>query len=378
MKNDPLCPLEVITMDTYGDHIVHSTLLNQAYCGDIPVFGVHTQDQYQATLHEFRQSCEQYRTTALSVTGVFIGASLTDQGSIVSAQMSDPHVDMAYWPKEPDTRHDTGRLQLYGIGQPIPPSDIIILGTTPYVSSAREGFYVPYKMEDPDHWHNADNIHYVVRFATDVDGSINMSSAEYLNYPYGNGEHDNLFRWLPPLDEGVSVTWIKGLAKTTTFRITTRINIEVMTRPTSRLASFCEPPALPDEHAIAMYREIVTRMKDAYPAKDNDTGNLWNRIKAIASGLWDTVSPALAAALPGGKAIVTGVNMAKKYIPRAIDSLASRGKSSRPALPAPKKQPKAKSSPLANAAASAKERAGAGSSRGRRNKKAKSVNLIDL
>lgn len=364
-------------MDSNGGHIVHYTVLNQAYCGDISVFGQHDQDDYQATLAEFRQSCEQYRTTALSVTGVFIGASLTDQGSIVSAQMSDPHVNMAYWPTGPDLTHDTGRLHIYGIEQPILPSDVIILGTTPYVASARDGFYVPYKMENPDHWHNVDDLHYVIRFGNQVDGSINLSAAEYANYPYGNGSHDDLYRWLPPLDEGVSVTWIKGLAKTTTFRVTTRIDIEVMTRPTSRLASFCEPPALPDEHAIAMYREIVSRMKDAYPSKDNDTGNLWNRIKSIASGLWDTVSPALAAALPGGKALVTAVDTARKYLPRAVESLANRKK--KPAKQ-PKQAPKKKSraSPLANAAASANERATATQPRRRKGNNVKVRNLIDL
>lgn len=378
LKNDPLCPLTVYVVDGHGNTV--TTYINQAYASGAAPYGTHNYANFQDALNKFMNAGEAYRTTSLSLTGVYVGPTLADQGSIVSAQMCDPAVDFAFCPSDSNAfvlKH----VFLNGL----PQSSDLILGTTPYVSNAREGFYVPYKMDDPDHWHRTDNISTMRRFEAYDDAITHFSIANSaLSYPPGNitdevGAPDRDGAWLRPLDNNVSITWVSGISKSASFRVTIRIGMEFMTRPSNTLASFCEPPALPDEHAIAMYREIASRMKDAYPSKDNDSGSLWDKIKNVASNIWDVVSPTLAATPL--KPLVTGVNLARKAIP-TISKIAEG------AMTLKKEKKKGKQSKeaqqLASTAESAAERSVAGGQnssqkgRGRRRRGAfKKQKLLD-
>lgn len=330
MKNDPLCPLQVRSY--WADDAAHAdsfTCINQGFAGTSEVFAAHTRTDYHTVLTNFMDACEMYRTTAISVTGVFVGATLTDQGSIISAQMSDPHLEVNV--TEPDADTGTVTLPGYFIAQEAPNSDALILGTTPYVVSAREGFYVPLKLREPEKWHRSDNVQVCARILNGWRNSSGVLDLHYATFthlgatPYPAGNSGPGYQnWLPPLDDGLSVTWVRNVAASSSFRVTVRIAIECMTRPSSKLAPFTDLPALPDDHALAMYYEIASRMKDAYPAKDNDTGSLWNKIKNIAGGIWDAVSPALSA-VPGAGAVVSGVNLLRKVAPKAIQVFAERG-----------------------------------------------------
>lgn len=329
LKNDPLCPLEIQTMWQGSSQSQHQTAINQAFYDGAPV-ALHTHDQYAQVVSDFRDSCEMYRTTALSVTATYVGATIQDQGSIISAQMADPTVDVLSW-----TNNTEARPQMWmtrAIAQAIPTSDTLILGTTPYVSNAKEGVYVPYKMDHPEVWHRSDEIRRMQRFLNPPSPSElewNSDSVEMYPYPWGNYTGTRTFMpWLPPLDDGISVTWFRGVASSASYRIVLRISVEMMTRPESRFASFCEPPALPDDHAIAMYFEIVSRMKDAYPARDNANGSLWDKIKGIAKGVWKVASPALSMAGMGG--LVDGINTVAKLAPGAGKLLTSIGRSKKP------------------------------------------------
>lgn len=336
IKNDPLAPVEIHTFYTGESSGGDFTAVNQAFAGTTPVLARHTKDQYADILSNFMESCEQYRVTALSLTGTFVGATLTDQGSIVSAQMSDPHMDGSMIATNVDAGVYT---RAYLIGQSIPDSESLILGTSPYVSAARDGFYVPYKFLHPDRWYNTDNLACVIRtfngWRSQPSGALidttkaTIADIGGVPYPYGNTATGGFGLWLPPIDDGLSVTWIKSVAKTTTFRLTLRVAIEVMTRPASSLAPYADLPALPDEHAIAMYYEIASRMKDCYPSRDNDSGSLWGKIKNIAAGIWDTVSPTLATAVPQLAPVVSGVNLLRKVLPVGINAVAAKGQKTR-------------------------------------------------
>jgi hypothetical protein len=297
IKNDPLCPVEIMSQrDVAGANPQQVTVLNQAFCpSDVNVVGTHVGTQFERVRKLFSDACEQYRQTSLSLTGVFVGATLSDQGSIIAAQMSDPGNICTMIPDSngvPDSYSFAPRV--YDIAQALPGSDQLVLGTTPFVISAKEGFYMPMKMENPECWKRTDENYYVCRSLNTVAG-VTTWGADTIQYPVGNGLNATMPRpWLKPVDDGLGVIWLVGLAQTTSFRLTLRVSVEMMTRPSSTFATFCEPPALPDDHAIGMYYEIVSRMKDAYPARDNDLGTLWQKIKNIAGGVWDMVSPALA------------------------------------------------------------------------------------
>jgi len=333
MKNDPLCPIDVLKYNDDGTGTAHWQFVNQGYvAAGTPTFGQFGASDYGKLVDNFMAAAEQYRVTALSVTGVFIGASLSDQGSIVSAQMSDPHLLVI---GEINGEGNNCRVPIYAIGQEVNAAESLVMGTSPYVSAVKEGFYVPYKMENPDHWHRTDAICQCVRLrngwrsgtgSLNYGDSANLANMGATPYPWGNGQvPHNISNWLPPVDDGLSVTWCRNVARTSSFRITVRIAIEVMTRPASSLSSFCDLPALPDEHAVSMYREIASRMKDCYPSRDNDNNTLWDKIKSIAGGIWDTVSPALKAAVPGGGMIVGGVNTLRKLLPGYLDKMAEKG-----------------------------------------------------
>jgi hypothetical protein len=310
MKNDPLCPISVEAGN------MNYTVLNQTFYDQTP-FAVHNPDDFKATVKAFRNAAEQYRVCALSVTGYFVGASMTDQGSIIAAQFSDGTFE-AMCQKSSTYSY----VPLLGFGQAVPGTDQLTMGTNSYVSPAKEGFYMPYKMQNPEAWHRTDRLYACRRY----NAGLNLDGEEDLNvgwtpYPLNNsvaspGTGVNRFQtlWPAPCDEGMGVVVVNGLARTSSFRITVRVAIEMMTRPTSNFATFCETPALPDWHAITMYSEIVARLKDAYPSRDNSLGTLWAKVKKIASGIWHTVSPAIAAGVPALAPVVAGMNAASGFI----------------------------------------------------------------
>lgn len=326
MKNDALCPIHIITANetTGAPNTTHVTGLNQCFATGTNPVGPHTTAQYAAALNTFRASCEQYRVNALSYTAVFIGATLTDQGSAISAQVSDAHQVVCSF--HPNTfTADAIMQRAHLITQNLPTSETLVMGASPYIRKAKEGVYVPYKIQCPGRWFSSDDSCLVARTANHMSTLADeWSSVNHTCYPYGNvlanGQTPGL--WLPPSDDNLSATWLTGLARTTSFRITYRICVEVMTRPDSLLAAFCELPALPDDHALRMYFEIASRMKDAYPSDDNDKGTLWEKVKNVAKGLWGVVSPAIAAAVPGGQLAVSAIN---KVVPAVSGIVSAMG-----------------------------------------------------
>lgn len=365
MKNDPLAPIQLAYANetTAAPNTTRLVGLNQCFANGLgPVSSSFTQADYNSVLNFFRASCEQYRVNALSFTGVFIGATLTDQGSVVSAQVADAHQDACIIPGSLDTTTNGVSHRAYLITQLPPYSDSLVMGSSAYVRKAKEGVYVPYKMQHPGEWFSSDNICRVVRTANAFTGLYNKwADVSTSPYPHGNvlGDHHTPGMWLPPLDDNLSVTWFTGLARTTSFRITYRICIEVMTRPDSMLAPFCELPALPDDHATVMYYEIASRLKDAYPSDDNDKGTLWNKVKDIARGIWSVASPALATAFPGvGSALVGAVDAVRAAAPPVLAALRAKGQAEFNQGRKKKKTPEAAAA--ANQATSLAERAGAG------------------
>jgi hypothetical protein len=175
----------------------------------------------------------------------------------------------------------------------------MIAGTSPYITSAREGVYMPMKMEHPEIWKRTDDVRLMYRGIDNIYFNGQGYTDEgfrnaYHALPSGNTDSaGHAAAWLPPVDDNLGVIWFRGLATATSFRCALRIGLEMMTRPESSFASFAELPALPDPHAIAMYYEISSRMADAYPARDNADGSLWDKIKEVAGKVWKIASPIL-------------------------------------------------------------------------------------
>lgn len=298
LKNDPLCPITVVSTLSDSEVTEVNVCTNQAFGGSYGSFGGLS---LADVLHKFQESCEQYRMTSLSITGHFTGPALQAQGSVLAAQMSDPTSTFAIsYDSNPSSAVPRVSRLLKVWGQTLPGPSMLVAGTNVYTTAAKEGFYMPMKFENPSEWHSSDDTVCLLRhdgnLSHDITHDLSALASSSQSYPSGNVNSSALpYDWLAPVDNNLGVIWLKGLAKSTSFRITVHIGLEMMTRPGSTFATFCEAPAPPDPHAIAMYYEISSRMADCYPARDNENSTLWDKIKAIAKSVWSVASPILAA-----------------------------------------------------------------------------------
>lgn len=332
LKNDVLCPLQVFKANETLNHPERTwfTCINQCFSGGIqPVAHDRPVDEFRQLVNSLRAAAEQYRLNALSVTATFIGATLTDQGSVISAQMADAHQDLSTHEVHQQVVRSGVSIPGVLLPQLVPSSDSMVMGAAPYVTRAKEGVYVPYKIQCPGVWRSTDDLRRVCRAETAMENKLSAwHDFNALSYPDGNMDPDETPGiWYAPGDDNLSATWFTGLARTTSFRVTYRISIEVMTRPDSVLAPFCELPALPDEHALAMYYEIASRMKDGYPAVDNEKSTLLTKIREIARGIWDITSPALALAVPGaGPILKAAVDYGVPALGQVVKAVRKRGR----------------------------------------------------
>lgn len=309
-RTDPLVPTEVwacpgvATATAPDGWFFVGSVINQSFWKSTPAFGVHTADELHAARSQFARSCETYRVTALSTTGVFVGATMTDQGSIVSAQCIDEPRTMAYFPSSyiPSTGYtipaNMSTLAEIWYDQ-LPAMSTASMGTSPYVAPAREGWYAPQKLLVPGHWKKTNQLVYCGRLpvsameTADVPAfpvSSSDAAISIVPYPYIEGNNGAAL-WLPPCDDGVSVTYVSGIYKTTTFRITLRLCLEMGCIPTSDLAPFCDLTTPPDALALDLYNEIIKETKDAYPAADNDFGTFFGKVKNIAAKIVRVIEP---------------------------------------------------------------------------------------
>lgn len=310
-RPDPLVPTEIWaapgTASSIGpdEWTFLGSVLNQAFWKSSPAFDTHSAEEVYALLKQFYRSCETYRVTSLSTTGNFVGATMTDQGSIVSCQCLDTARTMGIRPaitasSTPFTHPGQLSSLVHLWCDQLPTMSVASMGTNPYVMPAKEGWYAPQKLLCPGHWHKTNNIEQFARAASDtpedmlldpfIDTDHSSHQIHMVPYPYFPGGSGTA-KWISPCDDGVSVTYVSGIHKTTSFRITLRMCLEMGTIPTSDLAPFSEITAPPDSLAIELYNEIIKSTQDAYPASDNDFGTFFNKVKNIAGKIVKVIEP---------------------------------------------------------------------------------------
>lgn len=288
MNSDPFCPITTMNWDTGGNVDDLATCFNVAFVNPtIPTYGYHSHEQYVAVAENIQAAGEEYRVNGMSITGTFVGATVTDQGTIVAGQYSDPYIYLVHHPTVFPS-HETGEKPIRAWVNPYQPLNKLTAGTQPYVTHAKKGFYMPLKIDQTHHWCRTDNLCPGTR--------IEITSETYLNggqaTPLVSGEHWGT-PWFDPVDTTAGCIIAEGLDETTTFRMTLRISIEMKTQPSSSYTPFAEEPVPPDPFALAMYTQIMGRMCDAYPSDDNDLNELWDKIQDIAKKVWKIADPAL-------------------------------------------------------------------------------------
>lgn len=329
---NPLTPVQVFAKSQFpldgesGEEVYLGEYVNQAFVrGVSEAFGVHTELEFESALVQFSEAAEAYRITALSTTGVFVGATMTDQGSIVSSQFTDNVMTRS----TVDAASDGKVLALADLWfDALPLMSEATLGQHPYVADARKGWYAPQKLGDPLRWIPVDDL----RFRGRVHPGLNplpvaeIPHSSVVGYP---NPRQGLGYWVRDCDDTCSQTFASGLDRTTTFRITVRLAVEYACNPANDYAAFCEEAKAPDDVAIDLYQEVVKEIMDAYPSEYNDFGKLFGRVKDVVRKVASVVDPvagiAAAAGLPFASVVQNLAKAVKQGSSAYIESAAPDG-----------------------------------------------------
>ena len=263
-------------------------------------------DAYQA----IRTNCERFRLTSHSLTGYFDGASLSDQGHVVLGQTELPRVCAANW-KHEQPYNDAGIVMPYTFYQDPPPSYELLLQTTrAYQGNAKDGFYVPSKMQNLGRWIYTNQAWVLVGTAPPGTGAENFRL--WKDFAQTETEGDQLFNdflssfpytrrfagdpapfVFAQTDPSLTTIMYTGLASTSTIRLTMRWTMDMIVRPGTIYAPFARMPPPEDPSALKIYAEVSRRMDDGYPSRYNNLGALLPILKNIVATVAPSVIPHL-------------------------------------------------------------------------------------
>lgn len=353
---DPLCPIVVTFMQPdsvtpWDTGSLCYEWINPIFAPEgVDPFAAHSAAHYEGMLDKFQHSCETYRITAFSTTGEFVGATLTDNGSISAMQCQDrtrhlthinyDAIDASVMAKVEDAQ--TGDQVTVSIPQgrylqseshiwcdPIPTLAQSSMASHPYTEKAKEGWYMPQKLQCPGHWKSNNDLVFRGRLtpaAMALGPTDKYRAASNQSQVIGWPLHQEFYTaagphlWVQNCDDGLGCVYVNNIHATTSFQVIVRFNLELGVSPMSEYATFADSSPPPDPVAIELYNEIVKDMLDAYPSRDNANSTLKDKIAAIARKVAAVVEPI------AGIASFAGVPYAG-VISRLAGSIAEKGMS---------------------------------------------------
>lgn len=305
---------------------------------------------------------DAYRVMSQSVTCEVVAPAVADQGTIVSAQVVDrPRtLNQSYlnWTYSSSVPHDVWSNTVGGftsdcwIYDDIPDPDNLVMGTTAYSGSARQGFYQPLKIDkfdfvsvdDPMYFYSPDSgaplpAVTLDRAAWHLGGAGNYNPY-YGNYPIATSQgwdHEDHHKFssrveqsiLKPSGYAIGYTRIAGTAgyPNVSLKFRFRQVSEILPVIGRRFAALAEAPFPPDDLSYRMVREIGARLKDAYPASYNDLSKLKEVIAKLGKGLLkyadpaltlvSTVAPQTAPAVAGVRTVLDGAKLVAAAVKRS-------------------------------------------------------------
>lgn len=379
VRQDPVLPVSVrVTRgaDTFVASWGNSKFISKSAAGLQRLTFAEVNAGYKA----FMSRRQAYRITALGVTGTHVASALTDEGIITAAQYSVPQAEMmlsrpyaAHWKQDAaECEYGAGIVEEFAGQQVVYPSagailrfnskallyrdgpwqrDSIMQATNSYTGKAKEGFYVPLKL-DTDHRMIPLNtpfqlggnttyysdIHDCASITTNVSESEGQSTpAEawpyYCKMPDDYPSRDSDFQYDAGMISGfetaansVAHVSVRGLNPKASINLVLRLSVEFLPDTSSPEAAYARPAAPPDAMAIKMYTQLAASLPDAFPADYNDRGKLMNLISRVAR----TIAPALntglsiLSAVPGAPGLIgkagsalLGVAMSKRKSDKA-------------------------------------------------------------
>jgi len=252
-----------------------------------------------------RDNFESIAITSESFTAEFIAPALSNQGAVCSAQF--PHKPQLVSVASGDALTAEGDMNVYSIPFCIfdnyPEKAACLSGTRAYSGKLTGGVYVPLRLTSFKQRYINDSFcrGYAQPGAQNRDGGAiprrTFGGVGYMSDRVGMGL---MYERILPLGNTWSVTYLDGYAKgQVSLRVRFRMTVEGRVYPGSSYAPLAEPPPVPDDVALKMYREIAGRLTNAYPASYNDWNKLKGTVLSLASKLLTNVAPWVKTAVKG-------------------------------------------------------------------------------
>lgn len=349
LRQDPVIPVSVEL--TTRSQVYPSTTktfpwVNRTVCDHVLLEG----GQYRtpgtkkvnAAFDAFRKGKNFYRITHMGLTVEHVCSSTTNQGTILSGQYNvEPVVaTLAGYPStvsaNPNTylgaatnsgkfpvttSKDDGTFTCYTAPHsrfysegPMDP-EMLLQATNGYTGPARDGLYIPLKLNSPDRFVNVDKKYVLFGYkgepteVAQVFGNRTGKYASTTGWPYfceqdmevAAASAPRLLYGCKECGPAISDTLIKGLDAHASLRLYLRVGVEYVPEIDTETACFARMSPLPDELAVRMYQEISCRMKDAFPRDYNDKSKLLRVINDYAKRLVPMIDKGLSffAGLPG-------------------------------------------------------------------------------
>lgn len=355
MRQDPVSPVGIrITtrLDNGASGEIRFPWLNRTVSTANPFGGTSYRDilsrDVNAAFTRFLEGKNFYRVTHMGLTIEHVCSSTTNQGTIMSAQYSTEPVvrPLAGWPASIHVTADPGGAAMafgaanaFAAGRyPLssasedgfslyqgmmtrhylegtPSAEMLLQATNGYTGPAREGLYIPLKLDSPDRFVNVDKKYILLGREEDPKeyrpgfAVRNGKYGESMGWPYyakysrkGGLESDpELVVGCKECGSTVSDTLIQGLDPHASLRLYLRVGVEYVPEIDTATACFARMSPLPDELAVRMYQELTCRLKDAYPMDYNDKSRLLGVIDSYAKKLVPMIDKGLNffAKLPG-------------------------------------------------------------------------------
>lgn len=293
--------------------ILYAYRMHQAGEADVTGFvyskqyGMGPGQSYAECFQSVRQSMEKFRITSQSLTGYFDGASESDQGHVVLGQSDHPWMKVAATMLPAPTMDIAAQLPWVFYQDPRPGYENILQATRSYQGSARDGFYVPSKLQNIGRWCTTNQVNGML-------GTHEAIMSDTTSLPFGNLgvgsffaqdghlKTTNTFPWMrksaseeipfvfDQMDSSITSIFYTGLSSTSTLRLTMRWTMDMMVRPGTIYAPFVRMPPVEDHLAFKMYAEVSRRMADGHPSRYNNLGAIIPLIGKVASAVFPTLS----------------------------------------------------------------------------------------
>lgn len=285
---------------------------------------------YGECLRVLLAGAERWRLAYAGVTIYQDGPTLSDQGTVVAAQVPmEPRIfaasATATTPNGDPISCAAAPVQVFQ-AEDVPNYADLVRMPNAYFSQSKYGCYMPLKLgTNHQRWCSAKDLVWdgtswpVVHATTPAEYPIIPAVTTFAGFPYGANDASATNQtcaffeyangtWSPIgatrsrlMNENVAHACFQNMSTETRLVAYFRFGVEIQCLPSSVYSPYLKLSPPYDQAAIESYYRISRELKDAYPADYNDLGKLWGVIKSVAA----KVLPFVGAFGPVGQIIST-------------------------------------------------------------------------